>query len=182
MFRQIRQDQPALAARQQVTRQPGQKAQQHAAVFVVHGALDRRAGPRWQPRWVAHHQVRLARREQVRLHHLYLCRQAQLGQVLPGAGQCPGVLVGCHHLGYTAPGQHRRQPAAAGADIKGKQGLAQRRRQGSVGHQVHVLAPQRRKHAVMGVHPVGGRRPQSLDFHAFFAPLKGAGHAQQVTQ
>jgi len=38
---QVRQDQPALAARRQVGPQPGQKAAQHAAVGVVHGGFQR---------------------------------------------------------------------------------------------------------------------------------------------
>ena len=109
----------------------------------------------------------------------------ELLHIEPGAVQGAWTLVGAHHLAHAPAGQHGGQHTAAGADVK-RHGcgmrVASHRGQGSLGHQVDVLAPHRRKHPVVRIDAVAGRGTQGGHFHAHAPPLLRTGHAQQLAQ
>ncbi len=179
---QIRQNQPAFAARQQMCSKALDKTAQHAAAFVIDGLLQQGAGLARQPRWIADHQGGPAFREQVRLAQAHALRQTQPLKVVLRAGQCPVAQVGGHHLPHATVQQESGKHTRARADIPdGGISLLGCGRQGRLRHQIQVLAAHRGEHAVVRVN-AELRHARHGQGHALLAPLMCAQGTQQFTQ
>ena len=177
---QVRQNQPAFAARAQVFGQAAQEALEHLAAFVVDGLLQQGRCACGQPRRVAHHQGGLARREQIGVQQLDLVLQTQALEVVPGAGHSAFRHVGCDHLCCTTSRQDCRQNTCANTDVKSDRVCFQRLWQRRLGHQAHIFPPYRGEHAVVRIDAQGLTHGGNL--HPVFAPLKRTNHALQAAQ
>ncbi len=94
VLRQVGQDEPAFAARNEMRGQAAQETEQHAAVLVVDGRLDGRARPGGQPRGIADDERRATLREQIGIHHLNLLGDTETRDVVACASESARVPVG----------------------------------------------------------------------------------------
>ena len=172
---EVGEHQPALAARPQVLAEPLEEAAEHARALVVDRQLESGRRLARQPGRIADDQIRPARREEVRLQHRDAVLQAQALHVLLRALHRAGVDVRGDHAGRTALGEDRGQNAGARAEIHGVRSPRHLGHRGP-GHQVDVLGPRGREHAVARVDARAERR----DGHSLLVPLVGAEHTLQL--
>ena len=175
MLGEVGNNQPALAARRQMRRQPAEETTQHARIRVIDGELDRRTRLRRHPRRVAHDQRRPAIGKKIGGDDLDRCGQPEISGIFRGACERPRILVGGDHAPDAAPRQYGGQDAGAGADVESQLAI---RRQRRLRHQPDILAAHRRKDAEMRVNPPFDRRHRN----PLLAPLVRADQRQQAAQ
>ncbi len=139
MLSEIRQDQPALAARFEMRGEAVQKASQHAAIRVVDGPFDRRAWPCRKPWRIAHDERRAALGKEIGLDDFDLGLEPEARQVFVGAGARARVLIGADHALHAAFRKNGSEHAGARADVE-RQCL---RRQWRFRDQIDIFAAHR---------------------------------------
>src|ERR1700761_4434852 len=175
MLREIRKDQPSLAVRHQMLRQPRQESPQHRAFRVVDCILQERAGARRKPRRVTDDECSATLRKQVRLHDIDSFRDREPLEVLARALQRAWVEISCDQTFDTTPGQYGCEHTSARTDIESNIARCTRSRQRRRAHEVYILATDRCENPKVRMNSAARLR----NVEAFDAPLVRTDHTEQ---
>ncbi len=174
VFGEVGEDKPALTARLKMVGEFLQEAEQHPAPGVVDGVVQ--AGMRCgrNPGRVAHDERCPPGREHVGQDGLSTVLDAEVPEILRGAGDSTRFIVRRHHAVDATARQDGSEHTGAGPDVERQRVSGQR----GGGHKIHILIPCGKEGAVVREDAV----LQSVDVDAIPPPFVGADGAHKLLQ